>query len=61
MDKFYLEGNTLSEKLIAFNSSTDVDDLKKFTILSNKLLEKDIENLKLRQQINMLLYQLNLK
>jgi hypothetical protein len=61
MDKSYLEETTLNEKLRIFNMNYGDDSLKQFAVLSNKLLEKDIENFKLRQKINMLLYELSLK
>lgn len=60
MDKFYLEEKTLNEKVDVFNSCAD-SSVKRCALLANKLLEKEIDNLKLRQKINVLLYELSLK
>jgi hypothetical protein len=57
---FVLDEKTLNEKVDIFNSSTD-SSVKRCALLANKLLEKEIENLKLRQKINVLLYELSLK
>jgi len=61
MDNFFaLDEKTLNEKVDVFNTSTD-NSIKRCAILANKLLDKEIENIKLRQKINVLLYELSLK
>jgi hypothetical protein len=57
---FSLDEKTLNEKVNIFNSCDD-NSVKRYALLANKLLEKEIENLKLRQKINVLLYELSLK
>jgi hypothetical protein len=57
---FALDEKTLNEKVNIFNSCDD-NSVKRSALLANKLLEKEIENLKLRQKINVLLYELSLK
>jgi hypothetical protein len=61
MDKFYLEENIINEKLRLFNINAGDDSVKQYAVLCNKLLEKDIENFKLRQKMNVLLYEVSLK
>jgi hypothetical protein len=61
MDKFYLEENIINEKLRLFNINPGDDMVKQYAVLCNKLLEKDIENFKLRQKMNVLLYEVSLK
>jgi hypothetical protein len=61
MDSYFsLDEKTLNEKVNIFNSCDD-NSVKRCAFLANKLLEKEIENLKLRQKINVLLYELSLK
>ena len=58
---FALDEKMLNEKVNIFNRCDGDTSIKRCALLANKLLEKEIENIKLRQKINVLLYELSLK